>query len=213
VPAGLTDDQIVDWLNRTRDRSEPVTIGYHMPAGFAAYLRILHPAQNSGDGSYDDVTWQEIAQATGRELTPLSTSDDIWAPDLDLSPPSQWLSDKQCEALSAALNQHTSTPSQCTFLFHSSWAEMVPSGEGVSTIWLPDSDYAVVRGPCSQTRNFSVDPEMWWPADMAWVALTVIDSEDSYVGCSHAAAEAILSHPQIEAVQVSRADAWPRRRD
>jgi hypothetical protein len=38
---------------------------------------------------------------------------------------------------------------------------------------------------------------MWWPADMAWVAVTVIDREDSYVGCSHAAAQSILSDPQI----------------
>jgi hypothetical protein len=87
-------------------------------------------------------------QATGRDLTPLSTSDDIWAPDLDLSPPSQWLSDNQCQALSATLNQHTSTPTQCTFLFHSSWSDK-PSGEGVTTIWLPESDYAVARGPCN----------------------------------------------------------------
>jgi hypothetical protein len=208
----LSDEQIVEWLGRSLDRSSG-RIGFYVPAGFACYVRILHAAQNAGDGSYDDVTWGKIAAASGRELTPLSTSDDIWAPEEVMGPkvtsPLAWLSERQCPALAAVLAEHTSTPSQCAFLFHGSWATSNPSGPGVTTIQLPESAYAVVRGACSQTCSFEVGPSMWWPADRAWFAVTIIDMDYSLVGCSRAAMQAILDHPAIEAFAVSRADPAP----
>jgi hypothetical protein len=84
------------------------------------------------------VTWQEVAAASGRELTALSTSDDIWAPEevtgLRVTSPLAWLSELQCPALAAILAEHTSTPSQCTFLFHGSWATTNLSGPEVTTV-------------------------------------------------------------------------------
>lgn len=208
---GLSDEQIVEWLERSRDNCAG-SIGFYVPSGFPCYVRILHPAQNAGDGSYDDVTWQEIAQASGRELTPLSTSDDIWAPEevtgLHVTSPLGWLSERQCAALAAILAGQTTTPSECTFLFHGSWSSK-PSGEGVTTIQLPESHYVVVRGACSQTCGFEVGPSMWWPADGAWFAVTIIDMDYSLVGCSRTAMQAIVDHPAIEARPVSRNDPSP----
>jgi hypothetical protein len=51
---------------------------------------------------------------------------------------------------------------------------------------------------------------MWWPADQAWYAVTIIDMNYSLIGCSQATIQAILDHPAIEALDISRTDPAPK---
>jgi len=46
---------------------------------------------------------------------------------------------------------------------------------------------------------------LWWPADRAWLVATDIDGYSTYVGASHAAVEAVLADPDLDAVAV---DPW-----
>jgi hypothetical protein len=49
-------------------------------------------------------------------------------------------------------------------------------------------------------RHQSLTPNWWWPDDRAWIVVSELDAPSTYVGGSAALAQAILDHPQLEAV-------------
>jgi hypothetical protein len=48
--------------------------------------------------------------------------------------------------------------------------------------------------------GWSCTPNWWWPDDRAWIVVSELDTPSTYVGGSEALVQAILSEPQIEAV-------------
>lgn len=46
-------------------------------------------------------------------------------------------------------------------------------------------------------------PNVWWPEDRAWCVATDIDLYDTYVGGSVECVQAVLDHPDLEALPTS----------
>lgn len=44
---------------------------------------------------------------------------------------------------------------------------------------------------------------IWWPADRSWVVATEIDYEWTFVAGSDALVEAVLAHPDLEALRTT----------
>ena len=56
-------------------------------------------------------------------------------------------------------------------------------------------------------KAFQFDsPTHWWPADRTWCIYTDIDGMDTLIGGSAAYIEAVLNHPELEALPVTLAD-------
>lgn len=65
----VRDDDVVAWLVDAGLDGVGSTVGRVVPAGFAAYARLLHPAS---DSTGRPVPWREIAAWSGHELRPTS---------------------------------------------------------------------------------------------------------------------------------------------
>ncbi len=147
-----------------------------VPSGFAAYARICHPATDR-DGT--PVTWEYVAQATGRQTHPLMQWDALGgSPDpLNIR---GWLwpgSDPQrghlvpellgplCDLLAA----HTAAPENCHFCLWDgySWtrgAGAIPTSSRLSAhamrrrrVHLCRRDYALLAGPLAAALQIG-----WW---------------------------------------------------
>ena len=46
-------------------------------------------------------------------------------------------------------------------------------------------------------------PTVWWPADRAWCVGTEIDFTETLIGGSRACIEAVLNHPELEALPIT----------
>ncbi len=110
--------QAAAWIAARLDRRGSVTSW--VPAGFAAYARILHPAQRP-DGR--PVTWAQVAIETGRLLGPdtawhalVGSTDPLTLKGADWvgQPPAEGLVPRDSlSALLKVLATHTSTPDSC----------------------------------------------------------------------------------------------------
>jgi hypothetical protein len=186
-------------------------IGNIIPGGYPSYLRVMHPAQRERGEDMEDVSWSEVAAISGREVTALSSFDDL-LPDHDIgvgSPSDDDVGERLCARLAAILQGHTGTPSQCTFLFGVYWGDyFFPEGEGMPTVELAGTRYSVAGGPCHRACGYRVYPAAWWPADRRWIVVTPSDGQSTLVGCDREAARELQADPAIEAWPVSR-EAWP----
>jgi hypothetical protein len=106
------------------------TVTSVVPRGYATYVRILHPADNS-DGS---VRWSEIAKFSGKTLHPLAQWDCI-IPDPD---DGQWSPPRHGEPSSAILlalvlhlGHFTTTPDRCFFAIWDGWGDLHGGGSHV----------------------------------------------------------------------------------
>ena len=69
-------------------------------------------------------------------------------------------------------------------------------------------DCFLFHGPLDAARRFEPDgwhvsPNLWWPADRAWVVITHIEGYSTYVAASRAAIDDILAS-QLEAIEITR---------
>ncbi|MFG3252942.1 hypothetical protein [Streptomyces sp. NPDC048172] len=107
-------------------------------------------------------------------------------------------------------------------------AAMPPPGLDVSKaprLELPHRDHVLFTGPVGAVRQVGVGlgrpyanefregPHLWWPTDRAWVVATDIDLDSTYMACSAALAEALLSGAGPEAVAVSPDDRFDEASD
>ncbi|MGC9156330.1 MAG: hypothetical protein ACP5HZ_11875 [Ferrimicrobium sp.] len=94
-----------------------------VPAGFSAYARILHPAEEPAPGDRL-VRWLEVARWSGIELRPDAQFHTIALPEVRPEAPSPWRSQgpaagrlflPDAETLAGILRRHTTTPEECFF--------------------------------------------------------------------------------------------------
>ena len=75
----------------------------------------------------------------------------------------------------------------------------------------PHRDHLLFHGPIDAIMAFfatdwprgnvwSNSPNIWWPKDRSWCVATDIDLCHTYIGGSRECIEAILSHPELEAL-------------
>lgn len=128
-----------DWI---ADRLAPFGsgVGAIVPAGFEAYIRILHPATGRDGAS---VTWSEMAARSGRTMHRLAQFEAINCESVTgvdsatNGPDSGTLPATLLEALCAALSAHTRRPESCFFCLWEGYGWLRDSGGGGSIVFTP----------------------------------------------------------------------------
>ena len=113
------------------------TVTSVVPRGYATYVRILHPADNS-DGP---VRWSEVAETTGKILHPLAQwecivpdhDNDSWNPPRHGEPSSAILL-----TLVSHLGKFTTTPDRCFFAIWDGWGQLHSDSSLVTYGWTTD---------------------------------------------------------------------------
>lgn len=208
------------WISSARRRGAPGTVGSLVPAVFAAYARVLHPAVRY-DGDEDlEVTWAEAAAHNGTALSALASWDELTRGPVDSQPP-VW-DDGPSEGhlpvavagrLAGVLAARTTTTA-CTFGRWDGFGYDLRDPEVPPRLLLRgERDVVLVRGTVADAvRNLAPEPHeqsanLWWPDDRAWCVVTDVDLRSTYVGGSEECVTALLSTAGIEALAVVPDDA------
>ncbi|MGW3010125.1 hypothetical protein ACWC9R_14990 [Streptomyces sp. NPDC001219] len=179
-----------------------------LPAGFEAYVRLLHPSEPS-DGRFE--RWAEVAQRSGRALHPLARFEEVAGPGEE--PPWEGsLPEHVLTALCAVLAAGTETPQECFFGLWEGWGWSDDSGPKVR---LSGRAYALYEGPVEAATAmgdrsagvfFPQSPNLWWPRDRAWCVATDVDLSSTYIGCSARLAEQLAGAPELEVLPAALGD-------
>ena len=200
-----------------------------VPAGFAAYVRVFHPAYRGPPAGQQPVRWAEIAALNGRiahagmqlgALTTVRRHDgqpgvfDV-APEVGSAPP------HVLNALLPVLRQHTTTPSRCWFAVWGGFGDLRQDVSVAPTFETPGRVYYLLSGPVAAGAESVREPfawyvrssNLWWPDDHAWCVATEIDLDSTYIGCTERCADALLAQPQLEAIDIQAATGISRDSD
>ena len=208
---------VADWLVKKCLRWPRTSVGLNQfPVGYEACVRVLHPASIFTEGKeHIPVRWSEVASWEGhtvRELTEFHEITDIYkwnGMEIGSRPDEGKLPSKECEILAGIVRGFTETPELC---FFSSWdghcqVEMDPSFALRPKFKIFDREYYLFRGdlnPAFAGKAFEFEsPAHWWPADRAWCIYTDIDGMYTLIGGSAACIEAVLNHPELEALPIT----------
>jgi hypothetical protein len=227
APRWSSDVRQADWIGR---RLAPWR-GDHIativvPAGFAAYARVLHPAGIPEDGERP-VRWADVAAWSGMPLRPDAQFHSIALPPTAPSEPPPYHSQGPEEGslyvpdagvLAGILRDWTATPEDCWFCVWDGYGWESPEGPRVQ---LPHRSYLLYQGPAESALalpaldgTFGQCPNLWWPADHAWCVASEIDLPWTYIGGPRGLIDAILADDRIEALPaapddgVSRVEDW-----
>ncbi|MEU1514566.1 hypothetical protein ABZ490_20790 [Streptomyces sp. NPDC005811] len=188
--------------------------------GFAAYVRVLHPASLDGR----PVRWSRAAAAYGRtvgagaEWHRLVGVDrahhdgsehglpGVWdePPDEGPTPP------VVARALVPLLARHTRTPEHCWFGLWEGYGRR--DFTGVPTFPTPGRDEVLLSGSLGEVLSpvsadaFAELPDLWWPEDRAWCVGGDVDLVGTYVGGSPELIADLLADPRLEALPASPDD-------
>ena len=221
APDGLEFSEDVSqaqWVEASLSGSKLGEIGALMPAGFAAYARIFHPAYLD-ELREQPVRWSTVSSWTGRIVHSqmqferiAGLSEDIH--DMYKDPP--WgslpqygsIPDRECRTLVDVLREFTSTPDRCFFCLWEGYGNIdTRLYKASSRVRAPGRDYLLFRGPLDAVMSFLDErafpfwgdsPNIWWPEDHAWCVATDIDLFDTYVGGGRECIEAVLRNPDLE---------------
>lgn len=209
-----SDVQAADWLVQ-RLSPNLTTVSAVIPAGFAAYARLLHPAHAS-DGAR--VRWAELgarAHVIVQPGTPFETLQQRsgWQGDPPLE--GSLLAD-QATALAQVLVDFTTTPERCWFGVWDGYGWLYggrstrPLG-AQARMHAPHRDYVLYTGPLGAATALAdtageQTPNLWWPDDHAWCVASDIDLPSTYVGGPDALIERLLADQRFEALAVRDTD-------
>lgn len=191
-----------------------------IPAGFAAYARVLHPVDL--DRQADDLSsatrWADVAAWSGEPLTSSAQWVDIALPRHFGRGPRPWTGDGPAEGdlsrpvarpLATLGRRFTTTPEDCRFAVWDGWGDLHHRPDA-PLLTLPNRHYFVYSGPAAAVLavpgGTASPPSLWWPRDQAWCVATEIDLDRTYVGGSAELIAALLTDPHLEAQQVDPAD-------
>ena len=214
-----TDLSPAAWLIAGTAGARRLTVAALLPAAFAAYARVFHPAYRYAGDDDIEVDWASVAAENGTTAHPLMQwpgitggweycAEDSQPPVWDRAPDEGHLPADLAVRLTAVLRRHTATPEDCWFGVGTGggWAADAP------TLALPDREHWLIRGPLDlAAANLAPEPSeqsahLWWPADRAWYVATDIDLMSTYVGGSAACIADLLVTPGVEAAPVTPKD-------
>lgn len=182
--------------------------GSVVPTGFERYARIFHPIERG-----DTIErWSEVAAGNGRLVHPEMQLHMISAPagvpspdarDPGLGFRSGSLRPEERAPLAEHLRTATATPDDCCYCV---WEGFGIKDHGVKErVELPARSYLFARGPLddvlrSASQRWDQSPNLWWPADRAWVVATEVDFAWTYVGGSSELIRRLLGDTRLEAL-------------
>ena len=208
---------VADWLvERCRRWPSPPYDLTHFPAGFDACARLLHPAKLLTESrDHLPVRWSEVASWNGYTVDALTQFHEItnvyrWnGMDLGSRPKEGELPDAELKILAQLLQGFTLSPNLYYFGFWDGYghAAFDPGLRSLPKFGISDRCYYLFSGnldpaPAGKAFHF-MPPTYWWPADRAWCVYTDIDATDTFIGGSAACIEAVLNHPELEALPIT----------
>jgi hypothetical protein len=146
------------WIGARLRPLDAFQVSSVVPAGFAAYARVLHPAEEPGTGGRL-VRWAEVAAWSGQPLRPDSQFHSIALPPVRPGRPAPWSSQgpragslypPDAAVLASLVRDWTAVPDQCWFCVWDGygWAAVTLTPPGQPGRSLPDPVPAEVRsGP------------------------------------------------------------------
>lgn len=221
----VTDASVAAWIAR---RIGPFGSGVRslVPAVFAAYVRILHPAS-----AFDQtpVRWDAVAAWSGGsthplvEFEPISQVRDRSAGPAPFAqrPPDGTMPPATLQAVCDVLARHTTTPDRCFFGLWEGygWADwMEPEWQRAARLALPQRTYLLFTGalesvadlgwrlPGPATPLHPESPNLIWPADWSWYVASEIDLDSTFVGGSEELIRDLLYDGRLEAWPSSPGD-------
>lgn len=208
----LADARPAAWVEAALGPArEACTVAAMVPPVFPAYARVLPPTyERDGERRH---RWSEIAAHRGLTLTAQTWFDDLVAGADHWGRPSDGgLDARETEALAGILAGFTGTPQEAYFCV---WEGLgLPETDAwrsrPTRVRTPHRAYHLLTGPVSAAPALAAPVEwrcasLWWPADRAWLVATEIDGYLTYVGGTHAAIDALLAAPALDAVLVTSA--------
>ena len=217
----LADPRAAQWFSRRLGGRPGQAAGDRvcdlLPAGFAAYLRVLHPAGDTG------LTWAEVAGRRGRRLGPLTDWSELATPGVP-EPAVGTLPVEQLAALCDVLAGHTGPTTDCTFALRPDWAATTAGWSAVAAgpvplVRLAGRDHILVRGAISEAVAVSFSdrtghwwaqsPAFIWPEDRSWCVATDPGRRDTVVAGTVALAEDLLAAPDLEVWPVGEESVLP----
>jgi hypothetical protein len=215
------DATAAEWLEACAHPSTGI-VSSLIPAGFASYVRILHPAYAHSQPDQSNrmpISWRELAASLGTDLQTLSqrfesgqSGNDVddavdgleRAPVFGTTPPAI------VAALLPTLREATRTPDRCWFAVWEGWGACLLEYDGTpSTISLPWRRYHLLQGciddaiiSLSDDRCRHQSANIWWPEDKSWCVAVEVDHRCTYVGGSNMCIEAIIQDSSLEAAPV-----------
>src|SRR5437870_5403566 len=126
-PSGWIAPRLLPWGVEVGTRVASV-----VPTGYAAYVRVLHPAGRREHGAPRPVAWREVAAWSGRVCHPLAQYDRLSEPvgtppgaaPMEYSPEAGRLPQPLCERLFEVLSSWTATPGSCWFGIWEGWGSL-----------------------------------------------------------------------------------------
>ncbi len=221
-------------------------VGSVVPQGFEAYARILHPVP---DPNQEWTTWAAVCRFCGRtphalmqwsaiaevvEVTQrrVTTRTMRW---YGGEPEQGSLEAANLAALLAVLEQHSATPTDCSFALWDGYG-WIHGGSSVAIpgkseplppafdpavltgprLRHPNRDYVLFFGPlraaASMGHQVTADwfipqsPNLFWAADRSWCVGSEIDFDSTLVAGSAALIDAVLAEPGLETWRVAAGD-------
>lgn len=203
------------WVDRLHPFSRHDN-GSVIPEGFEVYLRLFHPIDADLDGRPASVTtWTALARANNRVAHCDMQLHGIGAPpgtgvswrDAQIM---SWTGSQEPESLitlATILADHTYSPGKAWFAIWDGFGR-TDCPDGLPKVYTDARDYYLVHGsvteavPAKELANGS-GPNVWWPADRAWIVASEIDFAWTFVACSEQAARAIESEASLETYRCS----------
>ncbi|WP_406461002.1 hypothetical protein [Streptomyces sp. NBC_00111] len=189
--------------------------------GYAAYARILHPAE------LDErpVRWSAVASAYGREVAPGTDWHALIGMDRDYQNVSEYglpgVWDEHpaegptppavASVLIPVLARHTRTSERCWYGLWNGYGRF--DFDRTPTFETPGRDELLLSGTLAEAVSpvsleaFAELPDLWWPQDRAWCLGGDVDLVSTYVGGSDALIADLLAAPELEAHRVAPGDA------
>ena len=188
----------------------PVHVGDLVPTGFETTVRIFNSIRL---GTRLDFRWAEVAALHGRTFHQKVLLHDVFPLPAPGDPPDVhgWScapSPRQWEAIGRVLRRHTSSD---TF-FVGMWigSGLPKEADEQKLLRLPHREYSVVEvrfdkwTVIDHLRHQLIN--IVWPRDRSWLLHSDIDSPETYVAASAAAAEDLLGDEELEAALADRHD-------
>lgn len=220
---------VVDDMGPARWLTESVAsfaenVGSLVPASFAAYARVFHPAVDHHGAEPRQVRWAQIAWANRKAVHPqmqfarligyTSRYDAGYRPEqpglFDEPPAVGTLPPRTATSLARTLARHTTTAHRCWFAVWHGHGALDPAFHGRPTFSLPGRDYHLARGPLAAAfqsvgipHTSHLSANLWWPDDQSWCVATDIDLDSTYLGASQACIQELAANSELEVMPLS----------
>lgn len=188
-----------------------------VPAVYAAYGRLIHPAYEPIDGAWQRVQMSNIARPEDHLWRPPSY---LWVmttglPIADMAAPFDYLGARRgtpdpddLTNLIDILAAHTSTPDQIWGLAWPGWG-VHPECDWLEAetpkVRVAHDDHGLMQGPLSAVPTvaslLTYAPSYWWPQDRAWVVGSQMEDLSTYIAADARCIEALIAAERIDVVE------------